>query len=109
MEVGSQMEPEDKKYTNTELFWILGRALILLGDKHITVGECDRNDEDEKETIQRVSLLDYIARAVADELVEHFGESAEEITKAIRKTKMEFDVFAYPDETKSLGIYNDIH
>lgn len=102
------MEPEEKKYTNTELFWILGRSLILLGDKHITVSESDRYDEDEKETTRRVTLLDYIARAVADELVEHFGETADDITKAIRKTKMEFDDFAYPDESKSVGIYNNI-
>lgn len=107
--MAKQMETEDKKYTNTELFWILGRSLILLGDKHITVSESDRYEENmDGQTTRRVTLLDYIARAVADELVEHFGETADDITKAIRKTKMEFDDFAYPDESKSVGIYNNI-
>lgn len=93
-----------------DLFWILGQALILLQDKQITVNESDRYDETETEedNTRRVSLVDYIARAVADELVEHFGETKEDVKEAIEKTEMDFDEIAYPDDTKCIGIYNDI-
>lgn len=99
---------DEKKFTTTELFWILGQALILLNDKQITVSESDRYDEDTESKEKRVSLVDYIARAVADELVEHFGETKEDVKEAIQKTEMDFDEIAYPDENKCIGIYNDI-
>ncbi len=103
-----QMATQDKKYSTQDLFWILGQALILLNDKHITVIETDRYDENGKENEKRVSLVDYIARAVADELVEHFGETQEDVRQAIEDTKMDFDEITYPDENKCIGIFNDI-
>lgn len=99
---------DEKKYTTQDIFWILGQALILLNDKQITVNESDRYDEEGKEDIKRISLVDYIARAVADELVEHFGEKKEDVKEAIQKTDMDFDEVTYPDENKCVGIYNDI-
>ena len=98
----------EKKYTTQDLFWILGQALILLNDKQITVCESDRYDEKAEENERRVGLVDYIARAVADELVEHFGEKKEEVKEAIEKTGMDFDEIAYPNENKCVGIYADI-
>jgi hypothetical protein len=99
---------DEKTYTKKEIFWILGQALILLNDKRITVNESDRYDEESEIVKKRVSLVDYIARAVADELVEHMGETEEDVKEAIQKTEMDFDEIAYPKQGKSLGIYNDI-
>ena len=100
---------DEKKYTTQDIFWILGQALILLNDKRITVIESDRYDENSKdEKEKRVSLVDYIARAVADELVEHMGETEEDVKEAIQKTGMDFDEITYPKGDKCLGIYNDI-
>lgn len=99
---------DEKKYTTQDIFWILGQALILLKDKQITVNESDRYDEDSKEDIKRISLVDYIARAVADELVEHMGETEENVKEAIKKTEMGYGEVTYPKETKCVGIYNDI-
>lgn len=98
----------EKKYTTQDIFWILGQALILLNDKRITVIESDRYDEEKEGEEKRVSLVDYIARAVADELVEHMGETEEDVKEAIQKTEMDFDEITYPKETKCIGIYNDI-
>lgn len=102
------MATDQKKYSTQELFWILSQALILLSDKHITISESNRYDENDEGKEKRVSLVDYIARAVADELVEHFGETQEDVREAIEKTEMDFDEIAYPDENKCIGIYNDI-
>lgn len=99
----------EKKYSNQDLFWILGQALILLNDKFITISETDRYSDEEIESKKRVTLLDYIARAVADELVEHFGETENEVKEAIQKTGMDFDEVTYPQNNKCVGIYNDIH
>lgn len=98
----------EKKYSLEDIFWILGQALILLQDKQITVIESDRYDEESKEEEKRISLVDYVARAVADELVEHFGEQQETVSEAIEKTGMDFDSITHPDESKCIGIYNDI-
>lgn len=98
----------EKKYTTQDIFWILGQALILLNDKRITVIETDRYDENSTEMEKRVSLVDYIARAVADELVEHMGETEEDVKEAIQKTEMDFDEIVYPSENKCIGIFNDI-
>lgn len=99
---------DEKKYTTKDIFWLLGQALILLNDHHVTVHESDRYDEDSKETKKRVSLVDYIARAVADELVEHMGETEEDVKEAMQKVEWDFDEIAYPNESKCIGIYNDI-
>ncbi len=103
-----QMATQEQTYTKQDIFWILGQALILLADKQITVIETDRYEEDGKENERRVSLVDYIVRAVADELLEHFGENQEDVRKAIEDTKMDFDEITYPDENKCIGIFNDI-
>lgn len=103
------MATQEKKYSIQDLFWILGQALILLHDKTIKIHESDRYGENAQEVSKRVGLVDYIARAVADELVEHFGESQDDVKEAIEKTEMDFNEIAYPDETKCVGIYNDIH
>ncbi len=73
----------ENKYTIQEIFELLGRSLILLNDKEITVSESDHNDEEEKEVKQRVSLLDYIVRAVGDELIDRWGETDESIATAL--------------------------
>ena len=98
----------EKKYSTQDIFWILGQALILLQDKHITVIESDRYDENSDGQEKRVSLVDYIARAVADELVEHFNEAEKDVKEAIQKTEMDFDEITYPKNDKCVGIYNDI-
>lgn len=103
-----KMATQDKKYSTQDLFWILGQALILLQDKTIKIHESDRYNEEAEEVTKRVGLVDYIARAVADELVEHFGETKEDVKKAIEDTKMDFDEIAHPDDQKCVGIYNDI-
>ncbi len=102
------MATGEQKYTKQDMFWILGQALILLHDKSLTVIETDRYDDNGRENERRVSLVDYIVRAVADELVEHFGETQEDVRKAIEDTKMDFDEITYPDENKCVGIFNDI-
>lgn len=99
---------DEKNYTKKDIFWILGHALILLNHKQITVLESDQYDEELDQDKKRVSLVDYIARAVADELVERFGEKGEDVKEAIQKTGMDFDEIAYPQETKTITIYNDI-
>jgi hypothetical protein len=104
----SQGMATENKYTIQEIFELLGRSLILLNDKHITVSETDHNDEEEKEVKQRVSLTDYIVRAVADELIDRWGETDESIAKALDATQMDFGEIAYAKISKSLAIYNDI-
>ena len=99
----------EKKYSTQDLFWILGQALILLHDKRITVIESDRYNEEAEGREKQVSLVDYIARAVADELVEHMGETEEDVKEAIEKTEMDFDEITHPKNDKCIGIYNDIH
>lgn len=101
-----QMEPSDKKYSLIDIFHLLGKALILFHDKTIKVDESDTITD--TSSIKRVALVDYIVRAVADELVQRSSESKEAIVEAILATEMDFDEFTYPDETKSVAIYNDI-
>jgi hypothetical protein len=98
----------ENKYTIQEIFELLGRSLILLNDKEITVSESDHNDEEEKEVKQRVSLLDYIVRAVGDELIDRWGETDESIADALDATQMGFSEIAYAKLSKGLAIYNDI-
>ena len=98
----------ENKYTLKEIFELLGRSLILLHDKHITVSETDRDGEDEKEVKQRVSLVDYIVRALGDELIDRWGETDESIAKALDETQMDFSEIAYAKISKCLAIYNDI-
>jgi hypothetical protein len=98
----------ENKYSIQEIFELLGAALILLNDKHITVSETDRESDDEKEVKQRVRLLDYIVRAVGDELIDRWGETDESIAKALDDTQMGFDEIAYAKLNKCLAIYNDI-
>jgi hypothetical protein len=98
----------ENKYTLKEIYELLGAALILLQDKHITVSETDREDEDAKEIKQRVSLSDYIVRAVGDELIDRWGETDESIANALDDTRMEFGTIAYAKISKCLAIYNDI-
>jgi hypothetical protein len=98
----------ETKYTLQEIFELLGRSLILLQDKHITVSETDHEGDDEKEVKQRVSLVDYIVRALGDELIDRWGETDESIAKALDATQMDFGEIAYAKISKSLAIYNDI-
>ena len=98
----------ETKYTLQEIFELLGRSLILLQDKHIPVSETDHEGDDEKEVKQRVSLVDYIVRAVGDELIDRWGETDESIAKALDATQMDFGEIAYAKISKSLVIYNDI-
>lgn len=97
----------ESKFSLSEIFELLGRSLILLQDKHITVVESDH--ETDAEVKERVSLVDYIVRAVGDELLERHGETEESIQTALDKTQMEFSSIAYPKESKGVSIYNDIH
>lgn len=99
-----------KTFTTTEIIQMLSYALILLQDKSLTVHESERYDEspEAEGTEKRVSLADYIVRAVAEEMVEHFGETDEGVKKAIQETKIDFDEIVYPNQNKTVGIYNDI-
>lgn len=97
-----------KTYTTQEIYEILANALILLQDKTLTVSESERYNEKAEEVEKRVSLVDYIVRAVGDELIEHYGETETSVKEAIRATKIDFDEFVFPNEEKCVGIYNDI-
>ncbi len=107
MKAHSSMTTENK-YTTQEIFELLGRSLILLQNKQITVSEIDDSDSESKEVKQRVSLVDYIVRAVADELIDRWGETDKSIAKALDDTQMEFGEIAYAKISKCLAIYNDI-
>ena len=96
-----------RTYSVEDLFWILGQSLILLHDKQITVVECDMKEEKEDRTIQ-ASLVDYIVRAVGDELVEKCGETEESIAKALEKTKLDFSEVAYPKKDIGVMIFSRI-
>ncbi len=96
----------ESKFSLSEIYELLGRSLILLQDKHITVVESDL--ESDVEVKQRVSLVDYIVRAVGDELLERYGETEESIQIALDKTQMDFGSIAYAKESKGVSIYNDI-
>lgn len=99
----------ESKYSLQEIFELLGHSLILLQDKHITVVESDLHDESVPDVKQRVSLADYIVRAVGDELLQRYGETEESIHTALEKTQIDFESIAYPKESKGVAIYNDIH
>lgn len=100
----------EKKYSLEDLFMLLGQSLILLQDKQISVSETNNMDElDEKETKTRVSLVDYIVRAVGDELVDRYGETEETVRQALDSTEMDFEEIAYPKEKSCVAIYNDIY
>ena len=96
----------ESKFTLQEIFELLGRSLILLQDKHITVVESDHSSESEVK--QRVSLVDYIVRAVGDELLERWGETEQSLGEALDNTQMDFGSIAYPKDSKGVAIYNDI-
>jgi hypothetical protein len=96
----------ENKYTLKEIFELLGHSLMLLNEKYITVSECD--EDSTKEVKQRVSLVDYIVRAVGDELIDRWGETDESITSALKATHMDFGEVAYAKISKSLAVYNDI-
>lgn len=98
----------EKKYSTSDIIQILAYALILLDSRIITVSESSRYDESAPEEEKRVSLTKYIIRAVADELVEHFGETEEGVKKAMQETTLELSEFLYPNQEKCVGIYNDI-
>jgi hypothetical protein len=98
----------ETKYTLSEVFELLGHSLILLQDKQITIVESDIEDETKPEVKVRISLVDYIVRAVGDQLLERYGETEASIQEALDKTKMEFDPMAYAKESKGVSIYNDI-
>ena len=94
-------------YTLKEIYELLGQSLILLQDKQITVVEQSISTEGHEDK-RRVGLVDYIVRAVNNELLERYGETEESIAKALDDTKMEFDRIAYPKNDMGVSIYNDI-
>ncbi len=97
----------ESKLTLPEVFQLLGRSLLLLQNKTLTVVETDFHDESEVK--QRVSLVDYIVRAVGDLLLEEYGMTEESLRKALDESKMDFGDIVYPKESKGIAIYNDIH
>ncbi len=96
----------ESKFTLSEIFELLSRSLILFQDKQITVVESDLHSD--AEVKRRVGLVDYIVRAVGNELLERWGETEESIQTALDKSKIEFDIIAYAKESKGVAIYNDI-
>ena len=96
------------QFTLSELFTLLRDSLILLQDKQITVVESDLEDESKPEVKERISLVDYIVRAVGNELLERYGETEVSIKTALENTKRDFDALAYAKESKGVAIYNDI-
>ena len=96
----------ESKFTLSEIFELLSRSLILLQDKQITVVESDLQCD--AEVKRRVGLVDYIVRAVGNELLERWGETEESIQTALDKSKIDFDTIAYAKESKGVSIYNDI-
>ncbi len=98
----------ETKYSLSEIFELLGRSLILLQDKSIPVVESDLEDESIPEVKERIGLVDYIIRAVGNELLERYGETEESIEAALEKTQMDLDPLAYAKASKGVAIYNDI-
>ena len=98
----------ESKFTLSEVFELLSQSLILLHDKQITIVESDLHDESLPEVKQRVSLVEYIVRAVGNQLLERYGETELSVKEALDKTKIDFDTIAYPKESKGVSIYNDI-
>lgn len=98
----------ETKFTLTEVFELISHSLILLQDKQITVVESNLENEEEPEIKQRIGLVDYIVRAVGNQLLERYGETEESIKKALEKTKIDFDSLAYASSSKGVAIYNDI-
>ena len=96
------------QFTLSELFTLLSDSLILLQDKQITVVESDLEDESKPEVKERISLVDYIVRAVGNELLERYGETEASIKTALEDAKRDFDALAYAKESKGVAIYNDI-
>ena len=96
------------QFTLSEIFILLSDSLILLQDKHITVVESDLENDRAPEVTQRISLVDYIVRAVGNELLERYGETEESVKNALENTKREFDALAYASHSKGVAIYNDI-
>ncbi len=95
-------------YSLSDVFELLGRSLILLQDKQITVVESDLEDETLPEVKERISLVDYIIRAVGNELLDRYGETEKSIETALEKTQMDLDPLAYAKPSKGVAIYNDI-
>ncbi len=98
----------ETKFTLSEIFELISRSLILLEDKQITVVESNLENEEEPEIQKRIGLVDYIVRAVGNQLLERYGETEESIKKALEDTKRDFDSLAYASHSKGVAIYNDI-
>ena len=97
----------ETKYTLKEIYELLGRSLLLLQDLSITVVEQSISTEGPEEK-RRVGLVDYIVRAVNDELLERYGETEESIAKALDESYVEFDRIAYAKNDMGVSIYKDI-
>jgi hypothetical protein len=96
-------------FTLSEIFELISCSLILLQDKQITIVESNLKNEEEPDIKQRIGLVDYIVRAIGNQLLERYGETEESIKKALENTKIDFDSLAYPKESKGVAIYNDIY
>lgn len=81
--------------------------MILLDNKQIRVIESDLTDK-EKDVETTTSLPNYIVRAVAELLIEKYGETEESITKALQETGIDFPEIAYPKKDIGVGIYSFI-
>ncbi len=93
-------------YNTSDIFRLLSSALILLNDKQIKVGEYNL-EGDEKEEKKAVDLVDYIVRAVGNEMIDRWGETEESVKKALEQTTIDFSEFAYPKKDKGVGVYKN--
>ncbi len=95
-----------QSYSAEDIFRLRHDALILLNGKQMKVSEYNLEGEEKEET-KTVELVEYIIRAVGNEMLEKWGETEESVKKSLDESKMGLSDFAYAKDGKGLAIYKN--